>query len=328
MHPPLPPPPRTLHPHHVPPPPTSATTHPPPMTMSLPPPSENQTYCHISALEAGHLELPLRIFIENPPIPRLPVPSLAFLLRHSQTNKNLVFDLGIRRDWESTLPPAAVKEINQFYTPMTVPQSVVESLAKGGLSASDIHTVCLSHLHFDHIGDTRPFTTSTFVVGDECKSLLSPGYPADPDAPVASDLLPEGRTKFLSGSDYAPLGPFPRAHDLYGDGSLYIIDSPGHLPGHVNILTRTSPDGAWVYLAGDSAHHWRLITGESDVPIVKVGDISKCAHVDKELSKQHLSRIRELLNVPRVKILLAHEEQWYKENMGGSAFWPGEIPSL
>ncbi|KAG7088461.1 hypothetical protein E1B28_012450 [Marasmius oreades] len=196
------------------------------MAESLPPPSSDQAYCDVSALEAGYLDLRSSVFIDDAdPNEVITSPSLGFLLRHSNTGHKFVFDLGIRKDWEN-YPPAAVQWIRQVF-PSRVPQDAIESLQNGGLSPSEVDVVCLSHVHFDHVGDTRPFTNSTFLVGAQSKTLFSPGYPADPDSGFATDLLPEGRTQFLEMNDWKPLGPFPRALDYYGDGSLYITDAVG-----------------------------------------------------------------------------------------------------
>ena len=295
--------------------------------MSLPRPDDDQAYCNVSALEAGHIELPLEMFITPAPPGAIDVaPSLSFLIEHSKNKSKFVFDLGIRRDWEN-YTPENVKWIKNTYT-VHVPQDVIESLKKGGTSPSDISTVCLSHCHFDHVGDTTPFTNSTFIVGGEAASLFAPGYPTDPNSIFATALLPPERTIFLSSVEWLPLGPFPCTLDFYGDGSLYIVDSPGHLPGHINVLVRTSPDGGWVYLAGDSAHNWRLVTGEAEVAIGHPGHLHSCAHADKALTEEHILRIRALWKTPRVRIILAHDEPWYTENKGGSAFWPGKIASL
>jgi glyoxylase-like metal-dependent hydrolase (beta-lactamase superfamily II) len=288
--------------------------------MTLPLPTQAQAYCDVSALESGLLELPLVMFITSPTGPNDTslAPSLSFLLQHSTNKKKFLFDLGIRRDWEN-LPPKTVEWVTN-YSKLYVPQDVVESLAKGGISPSDISTVCLSHCHFDHIGDTTPFTTSTFVVGAEATSLFNPGYPANPKSTFASDLLPQSRTEFLSPDSWQPVGPFPRALDFYGDGSLYIVDAPGHLSGHINVLARTSADGAWIYLAADSAHHWDLITGKAENAVG--------AHQDKEEAEEHIHRIRALCELPRVRVLLGHDVPWYDCNKGGPAFWPGKIDSL
>ena len=293
---------------------------------TLPAPGANQAFCNVSALEAGLIDLPDEMFISNAtPGKVTTLPTLSFLLNHSTHDKKFVFDLGLRKDWEN-LPPYIVGLLKTSFT-FEVRQDVAESLQIGGTSPSDITYVCLSHIHWDHTGDTHLFPKSTFLVGSACKVFFNPGYPQDPNGRFASDLLPEGRTKYLDTSDWEPLGPFQRAFDFYGDGSLYIIDAPGHLAGHINILARTSSDGAWIYLAGDSAHHKNLLTGESEIAM-HPGHINQCAHENKEEAEAHILRIRALQALPRVRVLLAHDEEWYKANKGGAAFWPGKIQSL
>lgn len=296
--------------------------------MALPPPRPAQAFCDVSALEAGIIELPLVMFVTNNTDPNAVsvAPSLSFLLQHSDNQQKFVFDLGIRKDWEN-YPPKTVQWIKDIFK-VRIPQDAAESLIKGGISPSEIRTVCLSHCHFDHVGDTRPFTNSTFILGGGSKEHFQPGYPADPNSPFASDLLPPSRTEFLSSTDWPPLGPFPHALDFYSDGSLYIIDSPGHLTGHINILARTSSDGAWIYLAGDSAHHWDLITGKAEIAVGHPAHFHSCAHQDKEAADAHILRIRKLCEIPRVRVMLAHDEPWYESNKGGDAFCPGKITSL
>ena len=47
---------------------------------------------------------------------------------------------------------------------------------------------------------------------------------------------------------------------------LYVVDAgDGHVAGHINVLARTSEDGGWIYLAGDSAHDRRLLTGPLNI---------------------------------------------------------------
>ncbi|KAG5352560.1 hypothetical protein C0989_001778 [Termitomyces sp. Mn162] len=289
----------------------------------LPAPGVEQAYCNVSALEGGILKLSSSQFTTSGiPGEVLIVPCLAFLLQHSTDGDKFLFDLGIRKDWH-TYPPVTTRLIETYGT--NVPQDVVESLAKGGTSPSEISTICLSHVHFDHMGDCSLFPNSTFFLGEESKQVLTPEYVE----PLIVKDLPLDRTKFLSTVDWQPLGPFPHALDFYGDGSLYIIDAAGHLPGHINILARTSADGAWIFLGGDSAHHWDLVTGKGQIAVHEhMHGFSRCAYLDKDATERHLARMRELLRMDRVRIVLAHDEPWYKINKGGAAFWPGKIPSL
>ncbi|KAI0356383.1 Metallo-hydrolase/oxidoreductase [Trametes cingulata] len=296
--------------------------------MSLPPPSANQAYVQVSALYAGSVNVPVAWVLDGvPDDERMTVPALAFLIQHPSRPDKLLFDLGIRPDWQN-LPPALTKYVvDTLGFRIAVPQDAVAALAKGGLKPADVTHVCYSHLHFDHIGDSAPFTQATFLVGKAAQPSVEDGYPKNPNAVVAADLLPEGRTTFLDPADWPPLGPFPHALDFYGDGSLYIVDAgSGHFPGHLNILARTSADGGWVYLAGDSAHHWSLITGEGK--IAKTPHLG-CAHVDVAAAEEHMARVRTLMREnARVRVILAHDVPWFEENEGGPAFWPGSIESL
>lgn len=270
---------------------------------ALPLPTNDQAFCTVSALEGGFVDLPLHIVLDNAaPASVITVPSLAFILCHSKSDKKFVFDLGLRKDFENF--PLSIQKWNNAFHP-TVPQDVLDSLAIGGLMPADIDTICISHCHWDHVGDTQPFINAEFVVGAASATLFQPGYPEDPNSDFASDLLPAGRTRFVDFDEQSErLGPFPQTLDFYGDGSLYVVNAPGHLPGHVIVIARTSPD-TWILLGGDSAHHWNLITGESQIAHSHPGG---CAHLDKKAAELNIQRIREFLKLPHVKVIIAHDE--------------------
>ncbi|KAG0709237.1 beta-lactamase-like protein [Suillus ampliporus] len=295
----------------------------------LPPHSVDQPFMYVSALEGGKLRVPCNLVVEGSPQGEIiSCPSLAFSLRHSRTNSWVVFDLGIRRDLEGYTPVSQERIKTMGFAPV-VNQTVAESLVKGGVSLDQVETVVVSHLHWDHVGDHEPFTGATFVVGEGSRELLTSGYPMNPDSYFSSTALPLERTRFISPSDFSgSIGPFPLALDYFGDGSMYIIDAPGHIGGHINVLARTSSDGAWILLGGDSAHDYRLITGEKEVAhSVDSSGCVRCMHVDMEKAVENIARIRSLLGIPRVQVLIAHDWKWYEENKG-SAFLPGVIPPV
>ncbi|KAK7050819.1 hypothetical protein VNI00_004930 [Paramarasmius palmivorus] len=294
--------------------------------MSLPTPTPNQPYCTISALQAGFMELKLDMLLDNAaPGSTLDAPSLSFLIQHPTNNTKMLVDLGLRKDWENYTPFDV--SICQNWD-VRVPQDVVESLRNGGLEPSQIDYICLTHVHFDHVCNPRFFPESTFLVGANAQRLFQPGYPADPNSSFASDLLPVDRTVFLDAQskEWGKVGPFERTLDFYGDGSLFIVDAPGHLPGHINVLVRTSPDGDWILLAGDSAHHWNIITGESHVAHGVAGSPfpGGCVNADREEAEVHLRCIRRFLEEERTKVIIGHDEPWFRENKD-TAFWPGTI---
>lgn len=118
-----------------------------PSKYTLPDPQPNQPYIRVSALEAGILQLILQKFIAGAqPGESTICPSLAFSLRHSVNDEHLVFDLGIRKNMDA-FPPAVQKSIAGRL--ITTPQSVDESLLKGGIDPAGVKTVIVSHLHYD-----------------------------------------------------------------------------------------------------------------------------------------------------------------------------------
>ncbi len=186
------------------------------------------------------------------------------------------------------------------------------------------------HLVLDSVGRPESFTNAKFVVGPGARELLEKGFPGNPESDILTSTVPldEERSRFLTHEEFhVAIGPFPRAHDYFGDGSMYIIDAEGHLAGHVNILARTSATGSWIYLGGDTAHDLRLLTGEKEVAEIATTDGHKlCVHADKEKAIEHIKRVGSLLAVPKVHVLLAHDQEWYEKNKGGGAFFPGVIP--
>ena len=63
---------------------------------------------------------------------------------------------------------------------------------------------------------------------------------------------PPGLEPRLLDLDHDGFGPFPGSYDVAGDGSLLVVATPGHTPGHASLLVRRAEGD--VLLAGDLAH--------------------------------------------------------------------------
>lgn len=323
--------------------------------ITLPAPVPDQTYVAISALDAGHLTLPEKLFVTDAdPDKRSTVPSLSFLIQHPSPSPNsdskptkLVFDLGLKRDF------TGYREAQQHHIsqrqPTVVSPDAAESLQKGGLKPEDVDIVILSHVHWDHVGTASDFTKAEFVVGSGTMHLLANGggplYPAEIFNP---DELPRERTKELlpvrpahaekafqrqTTHSWKPLGPFKAVVDFFGDGSLYIVDAPGHLYGHVNLLCRVA-EKKWVYLGGDCCHDPRILTGEKGIALYDDGRGGlRSVHVNTDQAAHTIKRISGLLKAGKVKeegdgeveveVVLAHDKTWREKNP--ERFWPGHL---
>lgn len=291
-------------------------------SIELPKAAPNQPTIQLRLLEAGDIYIPLWMFVTGEIKDKIqPCPSMAWLLHHPPSNTNLVFDLGLPKDI-THFPPPVQERLNNVLK-IKVDRDVYDSLeATNTDPQQSVNTVILSHLHYDHIGDPRHFGPHTeFIIGPGAGHLLKgpKTYPADPSSWFSSQLFPHDRTEELPPAEdtsfWKPLGPFPQAHDSFGDGSLYIINAPGHLPGHINLLVRVGPE-KWIVLGGDSCHDVRILDGEKEISVYQhpqTGAIT-CAHLDKEAAEAHIRRLRKLKELPNVEVVLAHDWRWLENN--------------
>lgn len=176
------------------------------------------------------------------------VVDVAFLLENPRLNKKAMFDLGVRRDYWN-MPPAVAKRVETVIPGIRVDKDVTEILTEKGVILEEINDVIWSHSHWDHTGSTYAFPSSTTLSYGKGTGPL-PGYPPNSDSAL-NNVDFEGR-KCVEIEYEMQIGPFP-AHDFYGDGSLYLLDTPGHWPGHMCALARTTPD-TFVFLGGDICH--------------------------------------------------------------------------
>ncbi|CAE6413238.1 unnamed protein product [Rhizoctonia solani] len=182
-------------------------------------------------------------------------PAFAFLIEHEKSNSKLVFDLGVSKDWRNG-PPVIANQSLKLGWDISVPKSVSEILVEHGVSLESINTVVWSHWHWDHTGDPHLFpSTTSLTVGPGFKSTMLPGYPTNPESPFLESAYKDRQLVEISFNDTNNLdiGGF-QAFDYFGDGSFYLLDSPGHAIGHLCGLARTTPD-TFVFMGADICHH-------------------------------------------------------------------------
>ena len=184
----------------------------------------------------------------------LSCPAYSFLVEHPSSRK-LLFDLGVRKDPEN-LAPVVISRIRKGNWGCATEKDVREILEEDGVDLDDIEGIIWSHFHWDHIGDPSRFGTNTaIIVGPGFKEKFTPGYPANPAASIRESDYEGRELREIAFSQGIKIGNFD-AFDYFGDGSFYILDSPGHTTGHICALARvtTSPD-SYIFMGGDSCHH-------------------------------------------------------------------------
>ena len=192
----------------------------------------------------------------------IPVPW--FFIRHPKGN--VVIDGGnsaevaidARRHWGQV--------IDAYSPKMRRDENCVEQLKSIGVRADEITHVLQSHLHLDHTGAIGRFPNAThYVQRAEYEYAFNPDWFSAP-AYIRSDFdRPKLKWHFLDGEKTDDF-------DLFGDGTIRMIFTPGHAPGHQSFLINLQSTGP-ILLCIDAAYtmdHWEnralpgLVTSSSD----------------------------------------------------------------
>ncbi|KAL8970190.1 MAG: hypothetical protein Q9197_003943 [Variospora fuerteventurae] len=195
-------------------------------------------------------------------------PVFCFLISHG--DEHILFDLGVRRDWENYAPTTVklIKATTTVQTQKNISEILDSDTSDLGIKSTDISAIIWSHHHFDHAGDPSTFPPSTaLVVGPGFKDHYQPAYPSNPSSTILdSDTAgrPIHEIEFRKGLH---IGRFP-AVDYFNDGSFYLLDAPGHAVGHLCGLARvtTSPD-SFVFMGADACHHAGLLRPNEYLPL-------------------------------------------------------------
>lgn len=114
-------------------------------------------------------------------------------------------------------------------------------LSRIGLVPGDVDLVIQSHLHFDHAGGLYAFPDTPVMVQ---RAELE--FAADP---------PEEQREIYIADDFAPVGSWQALDgdtDVFGDGRLTVVATPGHTKGHQSLLVEL--DDQVVFLLADAAY--------------------------------------------------------------------------
>ncbi|KAF7359212.1 Metallo-beta-lactamase superfamily protein [Mycena sanguinolenta] len=198
-------------------------------------------------------------------------PMHAFIVQHNgKSQTRLMFDLGIRKDPENFVPSvASYFSSGAFVVPPH--KDIVELLQDGGINLTSIDAVIWrrvaqslcrcppidvvfpdSHTHFDHVGDMSKFPNTTRLVVSAASDTST--YPTFANASLQeSDFAGHNLTKVDFSTAKLTFSGL-KAIDYFGDGSFYLLDTPGHMLGHMTGLARVTPT-SFIVLGGDTFHH-------------------------------------------------------------------------
>jgi N-acyl homoserine lactone hydrolase len=185
-----------------------------------------------------------------------PIPIVAFLLEHPGAGPMLI-DTGLH-------PSVAVKPAESLGRvgalafrgiKMDPAQAVAAQLRERGIEPAQVGTVVMTHMHVDHASGISQFPDSTFIVSKaEWEAATTQGHfhgyaTRQFDHAFDYRLLDFDESK---GTVPQSFSGFARSFDLFGDGSVRAVYTPGHTLGHMSVVVRTA--GGEVLVAGDAIY--------------------------------------------------------------------------
>jgi glyoxylase-like metal-dependent hydrolase (beta-lactamase superfamily II) len=162
-------------------------------------------------------------------------------------------------------------------------------LADIGVTPGKVDYLVLSHYHWDHVGNAADFAGSTWLVykGDRDRmfSKESRAYPWFSQY----SALEHSKTMLLSGD-----------HDVFGDGTVVVIATPGHTEGHCSLMVRLKDTGP-VVLSGDLYHY------------AEERDLNRMPEEEKTSGTiQSRQKVEELLRRTGAKLWVGHSMEFFR----------------
>lgn len=177
-------------------------------------------------------------------------------------------------------------------------QTLTRQLAAIGYDITDVGTVALSHLHQDHVGGLGELNRAEILVSTaEWGTLARPGAEARGLMRRHIDL-PGLRWRRLAMEPTRDpgLAPFTSAHDLFGDGSLVLLPTPGHTPGSMSLLVRRAGRPP-LLMVGDLTYDVHLMAREQVPGVGSRAGLHETTRAVNALARRH----------PGLVILPAHD---------------------
>lgn len=196
-----------------------------------------------------------------------------YLIRHGETL--MIWDAGLPKSLIGKPDVSAEQTIS-------LDEALVPQLGRLDVKPADIKLIGISHYHGDHLGQASEFPNAKLLIGT-----------ADLDVIKSSPDRDEGIEPWLTGG--AALQTVDGDVDVFGDGSVTMLSTPGHTPGHHSLLVRL-PDQI-IILTGDAAHFRDQL-----VSLKASGNAT-----DKAAGAESLKRLVALASAEKARIVVQHD---------------------
>ena len=204
---------------------------------------------------------------------KVPTPTPCYLIAHG--SRYLLWDAGVSR-----------RALANAHPTIKLDRTITDQLAQIGVRPQQVQFVGISHYHGDHTGQATQFPKATLLIG-------AGDFEALKRTPAPGGAAPSHIQPWIDGA--APVETLREDKDVFGDGRVVMLMTPGHTPGHSALLVKlaTGP----IILAGD------LWFSHSDALQGTMPDFNT-ARAETAASRERIARLAEKLDAV---IILQHE---------------------
>lgn len=198
------------------------------------------------------------LFVQGAGMKSVQFPVLSVLIERD--NGLVLFDTGIGTRIEEEMRPP-IYWGNLFFHRFVMctrfnPRydALIHQLQRLGFRPADVKNVIISHLHWDHAGGMRDFPDARYIINrkewDFAAGLT--GAALFKNAYIKEQFCCAGLDIELINTDARkPFKNFSASYDLFGDGSIVLVDLPGHSPGLMGMFL-TMPSGRRFLFSADT----------------------------------------------------------------------------
>lgn len=190
--------------------------------------------------------------------------------------------------WDAGLPSKYLKGPLTEGTFVTkLDRTIVEQIGDLGLKPADINYVAVSHAHFDHVGQLKDFPQATLIIQRAELTAI-----ADSAEAAKHYIIAELLDTHIAGEKLNRVWALDGDVDIFGDGTLKTIRTPGHTPGSMALLLKLKNAGPYV-LSGDQ-WHFTENHKRQQVPVWNYDHddtITSGQKLDEFIAKQHATLV-------------------------------------
>jgi N-acyl homoserine lactone hydrolase len=211
-----------------------------------------------------------------------------FLIRHPKGI--LLWDTGLGDALLGRTDPA-----NDAGVSLRVRARLLDQLASIGIAPPNVTYVAFSHFHLDHTGNANAFRAATWILNQ-----------AELDWALAAATPPVIDLKSFSAYKTAATQMIRGDYDVFHDGTVRILQAPGHTPGHQVLLLKLAKSGL-VLLSGDLYHlrSDRPRAGEKAARVMPI-------NTSRADSLASVDRIETILKNTHARLVIQHDPEDYK----------------